>query len=57
MLEWDHIIPLHRSMGEQEFQPLCLPCHKNETTYEAQGFEWDILASSFEKSVYNEYVK
>ena len=59
-LEWDHIVPLSQSMdGEQPmegFAPLCRACHQNKTCNESRNLDGNVLASKFEKSVYDTYV-
>ena len=55
-LEWDHIEPLKENYGAQNFQPLCTSCHALKTQSEPKALEADILASHFERSVWEAYV-
>ena len=55
-LEWDHICRLSESHGPQEFQPLCVECHREKTDHEARTYDADQLASFFEKEVWEQYV-
>ena len=50
-LEFDHVARLSESYGEQEFQPLCVECHREKTTHEARMYDDDQLASHFEQKV------
>lgn len=56
-LEWDHVARLSDSHGEQEFQPLCVECHREKTTHEARMYDDDQLASHFELEVWKQYVE
>jgi hypothetical protein len=41
---------------EQQFQPLCTPCHELKTNQSGRTLSMDFLASHFEKSVWEAYV-
>jgi hypothetical protein len=57
-LEWDHIQALQSLApgAKQVFQPLCAACHQLKTSQEPRSMTRDLLASHFEKSVYDRYV-
>ncbi len=55
-LEFDHIARLSESYDEQQFQPLCVECHREKTTSEARMYDDDQLASHFEREVWEQYV-
>ena len=55
--EFDHIARLSESYGEQEFQPLCVECHREKTTHESRMYDGDQLASHFEREVWRRYVE
>ncbi|HSG20437.1 MAG TPA: hypothetical protein VLA31_06670, partial [Burkholderiaceae bacterium] len=56
-LEWDHVARVSDSFGAQEFQPLCTACHKDKTSLESRSLDTDILGSSFELTVWKQYVE
>ena len=56
-LEWDHVARVSDSFGTQEFQPLCTAHHKDKTSLESRSLDTDILGSSFELSVWKQYVE
>ena len=57
-LEFDHIQALQSLApgAKQVFQPLCPACHQLKTSQEPKNMTRDLLASHFEKSVYENYV-
>ena len=57
LLEWDHVELFSESLGEQRFQPLCPECHQSKTATESRSFDCDVLASHFEKGVWEDYVE
>ena len=54
--EYDHILPLCRTIGPQTFQILCEACHLSKT-WAQQGPVENPLASVFTKETYEKYVK
>ena len=56
-LEFDHVARLSCSFGAQEFQPLCVECHREKTANEARMHDGDQLASHFELEVWRQYVE
>ena len=54
--EWDHVIPLSTSFGEQLFQPVCCACHGQKSHEEPRELEQDVLASHFNQRVWDSYV-
>ena len=50
--EWDHVIPLSTSFGEQRFQPICRTCHAQKSNEEPRELEQDVLASHFNQRVW-----
>ena len=55
--EWDHVERFSESLGDQRFQPLCLECHQTKTETKSRSFECDVLASHFEKGVWEQCVE
>ena len=55
-VEWDHVSRFSESFGEQKFQPLCPECHRTKTDLESKSYDTDLLASHFERSVWENYV-
>ncbi len=53
-LEFDHVARLSCSFGAQEFQPLCVECHREKTANEARMYDGDQLASHFELEVWKQ---
>ncbi len=45
-LEFDRIARLSCSYGEQEFQPLCVECHREKTANEARMYDGDQLQAT-----------
>jgi 5-methylcytosine-specific restriction endonuclease McrA len=56
-LEWDHIVALSTSFGEQAFEPLCGQCHSAKTMEEPRSFGGDPLESHFCPAVWKAYVE
>ena len=59
-LEWDHKESFSTSLWEQtieSFQCLCPSCHQGKSAVESRAFENDIIASHFEKGVFERYVE
>ena len=52
---WDHIKRCSESLGEWRFQPVCLECDKTKTATESHSFDTDLLASHFERGVWESY--
>ena len=57
VFEFDHIARFSESWGEQEFQPLCVDCHREKTTHERRMYDGDQLASHFERDVWRRHVE
>ena len=55
-LEFDHVLRFSEGYGEQEFQPLCVNCHKEKTERESRSCDGDHVASFFEREVWSQYV-
>ena len=56
IFEYDHIVPLSTSFGEQRFQPICVTCHAQKSSDEPRELEQDVLASHFNQRVWDCYV-
>ena len=57
--EWDHKVSLATCLEEQTpdaFWPLCPTCHAQKTCDESRAWDSDILASQFERGVWEQYV-
>lgn len=58
--EWDHKLSLATCLDQQTpeaFWPLCPACHAQKTCDESRAWDSDILASHFEKGVWEQYVE
>ena len=56
-VEFDHVHALSTSFGEQEFQPLCVSCHRTKTAEEPKKASCDAaLASHFSQEAWDCYV-
>ena len=54
--EYDHVVPLCQSVGEQRFQVLCSACHEAKTWSQTTPVE-NCMASCFNVEVWKQYVE